>query len=216
MRACVSPLAHILARRVFWNHSPAPSNYYWEPASKAVRVGGRAATGEPRRGTSHSIRAWVKERAEVHRKELILLALSLFAACGLYAQQSAGSSAGRSRPRQTHTIDCHAATANAAPPTVQPSGVVRTASGTAVPGATVRLLETSTGRAWLTWTDENGKFVFPALPAGHYRVEVSQLGFDTLSKELDLGTAAPTPIALTLAVATLAELNAAPSVAAPQ
>jgi len=151
----------------------------------------------------------------VHRKELILaLALSLIAAGGLCAQDSGSSAQAGPAPAASQTTTASPA-ANPEPQTVQPSGVVRTASGTAVPGATVRLLETSTGRAWLTWTDENGKFIFPALPAGHYRVEVSQLGFETLSKELDLGTAAPTPIALTLAVATLAELNAAPSVAAP-
>ena len=102
---------------------------------------------------------------------------------------------------------------------------MRTTGGTPVPGAAIRLLEIVTGHAWLTWTDENGKFVFPALPAGHYRVEVSQLGFETLTKETDLVPAgagqAPTgpgqpaastaPIELRLAVATLAELNPAPA-----
>ncbi len=104
---------------------------------------------------------------------------------------------------------------------------MRTAGGTPVPGAAVRLLEIVTGHAWLTWTDENGKFIFPALPAGRYRVEVSQLGFDTLTKEIDLGPAAAgqapagpgqaaastAPIELRLVVATLAELNAAPAAA---
>ena len=102
---------------------------------------------------------------------------------------------------------------------------MRTTGGTPVPGAAIRLLEIVTGHAWLTWTDENGKFIFPALPAGHYRVEVSQLGFETLTKEIDLGpagagqaatepglaAASTAPIELRLAVATLAELNPAPA-----
>ncbi len=41
----------------------------------------------------------------------------------------------------------------------------------------LRAIQTSSGKAWVSWTDENGKFEFPALPTGHYRVEISQLGF---------------------------------------
>jgi len=41
----------------------------------------------------------------------------------------------------------------------------------------LRVIQTSTGKAWVSWTDENGKFDFPGWPSGHYRVEISQLGF---------------------------------------
>ena len=58
------------------------------------------------------------------------------------------------------------------------TGEVRTADSIPVPGATVRALQTGSGKAWVSWTNETGKFEFPALPAGHYRVvEASMLGF---------------------------------------
>ena len=96
---------------------------------------------------------------------------------------------------------------------IQASGFVHTAAGAGVPGATVRLVETSTGRSWLTWSDENGKFVLPPLPPGHYRIEAAQLGFGSYSEEFDL---APNPAAidLPLAIDTLAEIDAANSAAA--
>jgi hypothetical protein len=63
----------------------------------------------------------------------------------------------------------------------QVSGVVRTPEGTPVPAATVRLVNTETNKAWLSWTDESGKFEFPQIPAGSYRVEANQLGFANAS-----------------------------------
>ncbi len=54
---------------------------------------------------------------------------------------------------------------------VRATGLARTSQGVAVPGATVRLVELASGRAWLSWTDENGKFEYPGLPAGGYRIE---------------------------------------------
>lgn len=90
---------------------------------------------------------------------------------------------------------------------------MRTAAGAGIPGATVRVVEVSTGRSWLTWTDENGKFVLPPLAAGHYRIEASQLGFGEFTKEIDL---APNPAAidLPLAIDTLAEIDAQNNAAA--
>ncbi len=93
-----------------------------------------------------------------------------------------------------------------APAFARAAGTVRTAQGLPVPGATVRLVELSSGRAWLSWTDENGKFELP-LPAGRYRVEAEQLGFEPASKEIVLAAPAAgneAPIELTLRVAALA------------
>ncbi len=90
------------------------------------------------------------------------------------------------------------------------TGVVRTSDGSAVPGATMRAIETSSGKAWVSWTDENGKFTFPALPAGHYRLEISQLGFAPATRELDLSPAVQAPVELKMDVATLAAINAPP------
>lgn len=63
------------------------------------------------------------------------------------------------------------------------TGVVRTASGVPVPGAAVRLIHAETGHAWLSWTDDEGKFALPGLPAGKYRIDVQQLGFESATLE---------------------------------
>jgi hypothetical protein len=92
--------------------------------------------------------------------------------------------------------------------TVAANGFVRTADGAPVPGATLRLTSTDTQKEWVSWTDESGKFEFPALPAGHYAVEATQLGFAPASLALQLPPASAQPIQLVLRVATLAELSA--------
>jgi len=56
------------------------------------------------------------------------------------------------------------------------TGALRTTQGIAIPGATLRLVALvegagpgASGRSWMTWTDENGKFDIPGLPTGRYR-----------------------------------------------
>ena len=93
------------------------------------------------------------------------------------------------------------------------TGDVRTSGGVPVPGANLRLVETSTARAWVSWTDENGHFDLPGLPLGHYRIEVGQLGFENVTQEFDLGET-PGTIRMTLKVASLAAIEAAASPAA--
>ncbi|HEY0702751.1 MAG TPA: carboxypeptidase-like regulatory domain-containing protein [Candidatus Acidoferrales bacterium] len=94
------------------------------------------------------------------------------------------------------------------------TGVVRTAAGSPVPGATVRLISSETGKVWLSWTDESGKFQFPSVPAGAYRLETSQLGFVQQTLETQIPAASSTnsaaPIAVVLRVTTLAELAGNP------
>jgi len=95
--------------------------------------------------------------------------------------------------------------------TADVAGVVHTVDGSAVPGASLRLINTDTRKAFVSWTDESGKFQFSGLPAGHYTVEASQLGFLPASLEIDLGAGPPPPpLLLTLRVATLADLAASP------
>lgn len=94
-----------------------------------------------------------------------------------------------------------------APVLTNASGVVRTEEGTPIPGAAVRLTDVNTKKAWASWTDESGKFEFPALPAGSYLVEVSQIGFTRASVELKLPAASSGSIAIVMHVATLAELT---------
>ena len=98
-----------------------------------------------------------------------------------------------------------------APADSQLVGAVRTPDGMTVPGATVRIIQTSTGKAWLTWTDENGKFEFPALPAGRFRMEISQLGFAPATQEIDLASGTPVPVELKLDVGSLAAIAAPPA-----
>src|ERR1700734_2479281 len=89
------------------------------------------------------------------------------------------------------------------------TGIVRTSEGVAVPGATVRLIDTVTNRVLLTWSDQSGKFEFPQIAGGHYRIEASQLGFVQSSLVVQTPIVPPGPIPIVLRVATLAELSAA-------
>lgn len=93
----------------------------------------------------------------------------------------------------------------------QLAGTVRAPDGTPVPGATLRVTHTATGKAWITWTADDGTFEFPALPGGHFRVEISQLGFAPAAKEVDLAQGVKTPFDLKLDVGTLAAITAPPA-----
>ena len=95
------------------------------------------------------------------------------------------------------------------------TGAVRTAEGTPVPAATVRLINTETNKTWLSWTDESGKFDFPQIPAGSYSLEASQLGFANASLVMQVPVVPPGPIPIVLRVATLAELAAKPEATRP-
>jgi trimeric autotransporter adhesin len=99
--------------------------------------------------------------------------------------------------------------------TLDLTGTVRTSAGIPVPGATLRAVEPSTGKAWVSWTDENGKFEFPGLSEGHYRIEFSELGFVSSSKEIDLSQAAHAPVDLRVDVGTLESMNTPPATPAP-
>jgi trimeric autotransporter adhesin len=83
------------------------------------------------------------------------------------------------------------------------SGTLHTADGAAIPGATLRLTDAASGRAWVSWTDESGHFSLPGMSPGHYRLEVAQLGFDPLTKELDVTPQGASPIDLVAKVASL-------------
>ena len=85
-------------------------------------------------------------------------------------------------------------TSTDAPADFQLTGMVRTAGGAGIPGSTLRVIQSATGKAWISWTDESGKFEFPALPSGHFRVEISQLGFAPVAKEIDLGLSPQAPL----------------------
>ncbi|HTR47442.1 MAG TPA: carboxypeptidase regulatory-like domain-containing protein [Verrucomicrobiae bacterium] len=93
---------------------------------------------------------------------------------------------------------------------VSAEGVVRSADGFPIPGAALRLVNVGTQKAWITWTDESGKFEFPAVPPGHYTASATQMGFVQSSADVQLTTSSSKPIEIVLRVATLAELSASP------
>jgi outer membrane receptor protein involved in Fe transport len=70
--------------------------------------------------------------------------------------------------------------------TARLQGTVTDPSGAVVTGATVTATNTGTSRTATTQTDQKGYYVLAALPAGRYRVDVRQAGFDTISRELEL------------------------------
>ena len=58
-------------------------------------------------------------------------------------------------------------------------GQVVDASGAALPGSTVKMIETSKGVSHEAVTDTDGRYTLTHLPVGPYRLEVSKTGFKT-------------------------------------
>src|SRR5437762_600827 len=61
--------------------------------------------------------------------------------------------------------------------TSQISGTVQDATGSSVPGAQIRLVQTETGQDRVTTSGADGSYLFPNLTIGAYRMEVSKQGF---------------------------------------
>ncbi len=62
------------------------------------------------------------------------------------------------------------------------SGTVSDETGAAIAGAGVTITETERNQARTTTTDNDGRYVFPSLPVGPYRIEVSSSGFKAYSQ----------------------------------
>lgn len=95
---------------------------------------------------------------------------------------------------------------------------MKSADGVPIPGASLRITELNSGKSWVTWTDEQGKFRLPELPAGKFRLEASQIGFVNDTKELTPTAEKGPDIQLSLRVLTLPEIaaaNAPPAASAP-
>jgi hypothetical protein len=67
-------------------------------------------------------------------------------------------------------------------------GTVKDASGAAVPGAVVKLLNTGTNAARSTMTSDTGSFQFPNLDSASYQLEIAAAGFEEVRfAPFDLG-----------------------------
>ena len=62
------------------------------------------------------------------------------------------------------------------------SGMVTDASGAVVPNASVTATNQGTGVASVTQVDNSGAYLFPGLPIGMYRIEVTAANFQTAEK----------------------------------
>ena len=63
------------------------------------------------------------------------------------------------------------------------SGIVRDASGAAIPGAKVSVINQDTAADRATKADSSGFYSVPALSPGRYRMTVSANGFQTESRD---------------------------------
>ena len=61
--------------------------------------------------------------------------------------------------------------------TSQVKGAVRDTTGLAVPGAEVKLTQTSMGLVRTATTEPDGSYILPDLPVGPYQFEVTKEGF---------------------------------------
>ena len=62
-------------------------------------------------------------------------------------------------------------------------GNVNDSSGSAVPDATVTIVEVSTGFTRQATTNPLGQFQFPSVPGGVFKITVSKTGFSTFARE---------------------------------
>jgi hypothetical protein len=136
----------------------------------------------------------------------------LLASLCLFAFGFAASSPAQDAPQPNPQPDQQAAPAAH---TSSVAGAVKTTEGTPVPGATVKLSDSASGKSWQSWTDESGNFLFPQIPDGLYKIETSQIGFSPSSIEMKVPVVPASPIPVELRVATLAELAPKPEAPAP-
>ena len=93
-------------------------------------------------------------------------------------------------------------------------GVVLDDQGAAVPGASVALRQPSSGLERVTTTDGLGRFAIPNLPLGSHDVTVELSGFQPRSLRVELTTAVPVELSVSLAVAPVTDVVTVRPVAA--
>src|SRR5437868_4285554 len=89
---------------------------------------------------------------------------------------------------------------------IEQGGVVRS-GGLPIPGATVTATQGS--KQIVTTTDETGRYLFPNLPAGAWKLAVEMFGFSPQTRDLTIGEQAST-VDFTLALKPTVEVARAP------
>ncbi|MBV9677688.1 MAG: carboxypeptidase regulatory-like domain-containing protein, partial [Acidobacteriaceae bacterium] len=83
----------------------------------------------------------------------------------------------------------------------QLSGTIVDTSGAVIAGATVQVRSANGTAQMMAQSDKNGSFIISGLPAGDYRLVVSNAGFETKEMPVTIGTTeAPAPLRISLAV----------------
>ena len=75
-------------------------------------------------------------------------------------------------------------------PTADVTGLISDASGAAVQGAGIEIVNIDTGLRWETTSNETGNYVFTSLPPGNYRINIKKPGFEAAARsafELTVG-----------------------------
>jgi len=97
------------------------------------------------------------------------------------------------------------ATGYAQTETARLQGTITDPSGGVVVGATVTVTNTETGRVATSQTNDRGYYVVPALPAGHYHIDVTQKGFDKETRDFELQVAQVALVDFQLTVGTVSQ-----------
>ena len=99
----------------------------------------------------------------------------------------------------------HAALAQQTVTSATLGGRVEDANGAALPGVVVTATNVETNQRRTSTTDGEGRYRFPFLPVGTYRLAVESAGFAALTKQLTLTVGQTLDLPLTLHVAGVAE-----------
>lgn len=87
------------------------------------------------------------------------------------------------------------------------AGVIQDSSGAVLPGVTVTVTSSQQGFTRTAVTDENGRYVFPAVPVGQYSVAAALQGFEGAEARTNLvETAKTTNVSFTLKVGALTDV----------
>src|SRR5262245_20614048 len=86
------------------------------------------------------------------------------------------------------------------------TGTITDPAGSAVPGASITVLNTDTGQSFSTTTGNQGEYAVPSIPAAVYRITVTAKGFRTsVAEDVKLDAAVPATVNMKLEVGSVSE-----------